>query len=350
MSNFVKNYIEMQQVTLSGKTEWLIHIIFWVLAAYLTFIGNPFQASFSVPDLFIITYLVTFIITFYFHYLMVMNRVFKVFSWQKLVAGIFITFLFFTACRWLAEQYFTDILFGRTNYTNPNLLNYLVDNLSYSSKPIIYSSFLWFVIYFIRLMEYNHQILEENKNTEIRFLKAQINPHFVFNTLNNIYSMVYFQSDKSLPAIEKLSHIMRFTTYDAQKEKILLSDEVNYIKAYIELEQFRHEDDAFVVFDQQILNEKIEIPPYILSPLVENAMKHGIASNTNPILITLHSDHEMLSFKVENGIGTQKKDKLGGIGLDNLQKRLDIHYPKSHTLTISKNDNRFTAALQIDLK
>lgn len=199
-------------------------------------------------------------------------------------------------------------------------------------------------------MEYNQQILEENKNTEIKFLKAQINPHFVFNTLNNIYSMVYFQSDKSLPAIEKLSHIMRFTTYDAQKEKILLSDEVNYIKAYIELEQFRHEDDAFVVFDQQIFNERIEIPPYILSPLVENAMKHGIASNTNPILITLHSDHKMLSFKVENDIGTQKKDKLGGIGLDNLQKRLDIHYPKSHTLTITKNDNRFMAALQIDLK
>lgn len=340
----------MYQVTLSRKTEWLIHIIFWVLAAYLTFIGNPFKANFSVPDLFIITYLITFIITFYFHYVIVMNWVFKVFSWKKLMAGIFISFIFFTACRWLAEQYFTDILFGRTNYINPYLFSYLIDNLSYSSKPVIYSSFLWFVIYFIRLMEYNKQILEENKNTEIKFLKAQINPHFVFNTLNNIYSMVYFQSDKSLPAIEKLSQIMRFTTYDAQKEKIYLSDEINYIKAYIELEQFRHKDDAFVVFNQQILNESIEIPPYILSPLVENAMKHGIASNANPVLITLHSDNQRLSFKVENDIGIQKKDKLGGIGLDNLQKRLDIYFPKSHTLTITNNENRFTAALQIELK
>ena len=340
----------MQQARLSKKTEWLIHIIFWVLAAYLTFIGNPFQASFSVPDLFIITYLITFIITFYFHYLLVMKLVFKTFTWKKLMAGVLVSFLFFTACRWLAEQYVTDILFNRTNYINPDFLNYLTDNLSYSSKPIIYSSFLWFVIYFIRLMEYNKQILEENKNTEIKFLKAQINPHFVFNTLNNIYSMVYFQSDKSLPAIEKLSHIMRFTTYDAQKEKILLSDEINYIKAYIELEQFRHQDDAFVIFEQQVLNENIEIPPYILSPLVENAMKHGIASNANPILVSLHTKHQELTFKVENDIGTQKKDKLGGIGLDNLKKRLDIYYPNCYLLSITNNNNRFKVELQINLK
>ncbi|GAA3738876.1 hypothetical protein GCM10022422_22930 [Flavobacterium ginsengisoli] len=192
--------------------------------------------------------------------------------------------------------------------------------------------------------------MEENKNTEIKFLKAQINPHFVFNTLNNIYSMVYFQSDKSLIAIDKLSQIMRFTTYESQKEKIKLSDEVDYIKAYIELEQLRHQDNVRVDFNVELKNEFEEIPPYILSPLVENALKHGEVSDSEPIEIQLKVSSEKLIFKVKNKIGTQKKDSLGGIGLDNLQKRLQIHYPEKHQIKITKEENHFTAELEIDLK
>lgn len=96
---------------------------------------------------------------------------------------------------------------------------------------------------------------------------------------------------------------MRFTTYESQKEKIKLSDEIGYINAYIELEQLRHEENTFVYFDTEIENENIEIPPYILSPLVENALKHGLASNANPIIIKLTSDIQKLTFIVENEIG-----------------------------------------------
>ncbi|RAJ76783.1 histidine kinase [Chitinophaga dinghuensis] len=336
--------------TLSRKKEVIIHGIFWLLSAYFTFVKNPMQTQFSKPDLFYSTYVVVFIATFYFHYLIVMKQVFKSsFQWKKLVAGIFISYLFFTAMRWLTEQVITDLLFGRINYTYPTFLNYMFDNLQYSSTPIIFSSFLWWGIYFIRLLEYNKAILEENKNTEIKFLKAQINPHFVFNTLNNIYSMVYFQSDKSLPAIEKLSQVMRFTTYESQKEKIYLSDEINYIKAYIELEQLRHQETEFVNFISEVENDFIEIPPYVLSPLVENALKHGATSRENPIDIRLTANKQQLTFKIKNEIGTQKKDKLGGIGLDNLKRRLEIHYPNGHQLQLTQAQNHFTAELLIHL-
>ena len=162
--------------------------------------------------------------------------------------------------------------------------------------------------------------------------------------------MVYFQSDKSLMAIEKLSQIMRFTTYESQKEKIKLADEIDYIKAYIELEQLRHQDSAFIDFRIETQNSSEEIPPYILSPLIENALKHGVTSNEKPILIELRLEDRKLNFKVVNDIAVQKKDKLGGIGLNNLRKRLEIHYPQKHQIKVVNQNNQFTAELEIELK
>ena len=162
--------------------------------------------------------------------------------------------------------------------------------------------------------------------------------------------MVYFQSDKSLEAIEKLSQIMRFTTYESQKEKIRLQDEIDYIKAYIELEQLRHQENAYIDFRIETADVSEEIPPYVLSPLIENALKHGLTSNENPILINLNLKDKKLNFKVVNNIAIQKKDKLGGIGLDNLKKRLEFHYPQKHQLKLVNQNNQFTAELEIDLK
>ncbi|WP_202702168.1 sensor histidine kinase [Flavobacterium sp. UGB4466] len=340
----------MYKGTLSKKVEVFIHIIYWLLMGYFTFVKNLIQAKNYTPDLFLSTYMIVFVLTFYFHYFVVMKLVFKSFQWKRFFAGVLVSYLFFTALRWLLEQEISQVLFHRINYTNPTFFNYMEDNLHYSSMSVILSSLLWFVIYFIRLLEYNQVILEESKNTEIKFLKAQINPHFIFNTLNNIYSMVYFQSDKSLMAIEKLSQIMRFTTYESQKEKIKLADEIDYIKAYIELEQLRHQDSAFIDFRIETQNISEEIPPYILSPLIENALKHGVTSNEKPILIELRLEDKKLNFKVVNDIAVQKKDKLGGIGLSNLKMRLEIHYPQKHQIKVVNQNNQFTAELEIELK
>jgi len=340
----------MYKGTLSKRAEVIIHIIYWLLMGYFTFVKNLVLAKNFMPDLFLSTYMIVFVMTFYFHYFVVMKLVFKSFRWKRFFVGVLVSYFFFTFLRWLFEQVITRILFDKINYLNPTFFGYMEDNLHYSSMSIILSSLLWFVIYFIRLLEYNQIILEENKNTEIKFLKAQINPHFIFNTLNNIYSMVYFQSDKSLAAIEKLSHIMRFTTYESQKEKIKLTDEIDYIKAYIELEQLRHQEAACIDFRMETENISEEIPPYILSPLVENALKHGTTSVLNPIVIILNLQDQKLHFKVINEIGVQKKDKLGGIGLDNLKKRLEIHYPQKHQIKLTNQNNQFTAELEIDLK
>lgn len=341
----------MYKGSISFKKELIIHLVFWLIWTYYTILIIDNKALFiGNMRLFFVTGNIIYILTFYVNYLFVLPRVFKPFRWQKTLIGFVVIFLFFSLSRYLTEEVITLHFFGQRNYLpQTSILYYLYDNLFYSSKPIILSTVLWVVIFLIRTLEYNQLILEENKNTEIKFLKAQINPHFVFNTLNNIYSMVYFKSDKSLPAIEKLSQIMQFTTYEAQKEKILLSGELNYIQAYIELEKLRHQEESFIELDIETISENMEIPPYILSPLVENALKHGVMSDQTPIRIDLKVDEKKLVFRVSNEIGTQKKDKLGGIGLENLKKRLEIYYPDTHALDITTKDNRFTAKLEIEL-
>ena len=159
--------------------------------------------------------------------------------------------------------------------------------------------------------------------------------------------MVNAQSPQSLPAIEKLSHIMRFTTYEAQRNLVKLSDELGYIDAYIELEELRHYEKSFIKWNIDIQDRNIEVPPYMLSPLVENALKHGVFSQAAPIEVTLICNGQHLQFEVKNEIGKQKKDKLGGIGLENLKNRLEILYPGKHTFQTTKNDNLFIASLKI---
>ncbi len=341
----------MYKSSLSVKREIWIHLVFWLIWSYYSFfVVDEKGLQVGYVSLFYGTGIAVYIITFYCNYLLLLPRVFRPFRWKKALIGFLAIFLLYAGLRYLIEEVAVSGLWGVHNYApDTSIAYYLYDNLLYSSKPVILSTVLWSIIFLVRTLEYNTYILQENKNTEIKFLKAQINPHFIFNTLNNIYSMVYFQSEKSLPAIEKLSGIMRFTTYESQKEKILLSDEIDYIKAYIELEQLRHEDHAFVQLDINMEAGSIEIPPYILSPLVENALKHGLASNAAPTVISLKAHNRQLTFTVINEIGTQKKDKLGGIGLDNLKRRLEIHYPNTHRLQLGQENNRFTAQLEIDL-
>ncbi|WP_300662725.1 histidine kinase [Fluviicola sp.] len=342
----------MYKSSISLSKEVIIHLIFWLIWMYYSLIGIG-DHGFQILDidLFYTTGILVYIITFYVHYLFVLPRVFKPFKWKKAILGFLISFLFFSSLRYLIEEvltlYFLNV---RNYYPGTSMLYYFYDNLFYSSQPIILCTALWLIIFLVRTLDYNNYIMQEQKNMEIKFLKSQINPHFIFNTLNNIYSMVHFQSPNALSAIEKLSNIMRFTTYEAQKSMIRLSEELNYINAYIELEELRHYEKSFVVWELNVKDEHMEIPPYMLSPFIENALKHGVYSEENPIQISLFCDDKFIRFEVKNRIGQQKKDQLGGIGLQNLKTRLEILYPEKHLLNTRQKEEVFIATLEIRLK
>lgn len=339
----------MYQSKITLKKEAGFHLIFWIIWLYFNVISVQQNGIELISfDLFARTWLFVFVVTFYFNYLLILPWIFNPFKWIKMVLGIVIIFLFFILFRYFVEQILTAFLFNSQNYpSSTGIIYYIYDNVFFGMKPIVISSVFWMIVFILKTMDYNNYIIEQQKNTEIKFLKAQINPHFVFNTLNNIYSMVHFQSPNALPAIEKLSNIMRFTTYEAQRNHIPVSEEINYINSYIELEQLRHYEQSFVNWEIENSDDQRMIPPYLLSPLVENALKHGAYSENDPINITLVNHKDELKFEVKNTIGNQKKDKLGGIGLDNLKNRLEILYPEKHQLIIEEKEGVFTVKLLI---
>lgn len=279
-----------------------------------------------------------------------MPKLFASLNWKRALLGILTVLMFFISLRYLLEEILLELLIGKSNYfEGTSGTFYIYDNLYYGIVPLIVSSIFYIIVFNIRLLEYNKYIIEEKTATEVKFLKSQLNPHFMFNTLNNIYSLVYFKSEKALPAIEKLSELMRYTTYEIQKEKIALQDEISYMKSYIELDQLRQKDERAINFITSIEDPNVQLPPFLISPLVENALKHAKLSKDSPIIINLKQSGNVISFNVSNEIGNQKTDKLGGIGLDNLKKSLEINYPKAHTLVLKKEQQTFIAQLEINL-
>ena len=339
---------------MTRRKEFVFHGFFWLLIIYFELIqispGDPFHFTIRKLDIFEISVSVVFLATFYFNYLQILPWIFEKLNWKRILLGIASGLMVFIFLRFLLEEVLIEQFFGYSNYADGTSISYyMYDNLYYGSFPLIISTILWMLVFNIRLLEYHKHIVEEKSAMEVKFLKAQLNPHFMFNTLNNIYSLVYFKSDKALPAIEKLGELMRYTTYETNKKRIELQQEINYIKSYIELDQLRHEDENTVISEITIDQPHAQIPPFLLSPLVENALKHGKYNKENPIQMDLTQANNRLLFKITNNIGIQKKDKLGGIGLDNLKKTLAIHYPSAHSFVIDQDQERFSAQLEIKL-
>lgn len=190
----------------------------------------------------------------------------------------------------------------------------------------------------------------ENLKTELSFLRSQLSPHFLFNTLNNFVSLARKKSDLLEPSLIKLSGLLQYMLYESDDEKINLQKEIEYLDNYIELQKLRFGDDIEVNF-RILLNSDAEIVPMILVPFVENAFKHGVGFIENPeINIRLVLAENILTFTVENKFNPnqEEKDKSSGIGLSNAKRRLNLLYPNSE-LKIFQRDNWHIVNLSIQL-
>ena len=203
------------------------------------------------------------------------------------------------------------------------------------------------------LQRINRQIIETEKekiDSELQSLKSQINPHFLFNSLNVIYSLT-LNNDKSTPeVILKLSDILRYVIYDSTQDKVLLSSELSLLKKYIDLQKYRIEDDASINFSSEIEYD-VKVAPLIFLTLLENSFKHGIKSEIENVFIDvkLYSDAEKVYFEIENNKPETKRNsnKQNGVGLENIKKRLALQYPDNHKLKVLDNGNTFKVYLEI---
>lgn len=198
--------------------------------------------------------------------------------------------------------------------------------------------------------------LEQQKtSSELSFLKAQINPHFFFNTLNNIYALTMINVESSREALLKLSRMMRYVLYETQKDAVLLSQEIAFIQNYIELMQLRLTDKVEITFRQPAPLKDITIAPMLLLPFVENAFKHGVSAlQPSFIHIAIGQQASHLNLKVRNTLFSEKAitlDTGSGIGLVNTRRRLDLLYPERYHLSVTQNTtlNEYQVHLTVDI-
>jgi len=192
------------------------------------------------------------------------------------------------------------------------------------------------------------------KEAELKLLKAQIHPHFLFNTLNNLYGLVLAGSENAPQIVLKISSLLDYMLYKSNKPYVSIESEVQYIKDYIELEKLRY-NKLKVEFSEEGINNQVNIAPMILQPFVENAFKHGISKEVGMqwLNIGIIVDNGQLDFRVKNPrVPESSNDETGyteGIGLNNVKKRLSILYPERHKLIIKEDENTFAITLNIDL-
>ncbi len=205
-------------------------------------------------------------------------------------------------------------------------------------------------------LEFEQELIREKLSSELSFLRAQTNPHFLFNTLNNLYVLARKKSDKTADAIMMLSKIMRYVIYECRAPRVAVGDEAKVIQDYIELEKLRYNKRLNVDYQEEMDNPHTSIAPLLLLPFVENSFKHGASGTTGnvEIQIRLNLRERELSFSVKNTVDadfeTPSNDKNGGgIGLKNVQRQLDLLYPNLYELHTGRENGYYKSDLKIRL-
>jgi len=300
---------------------------------------------------------------FYGNYYYLMPRTF---AKQRYLLFCLGAVLFGSTCFILAYSVFY-IAFSSGYWVPPESFNLITGLRQLGDVP--QKEFLWAArinfggvnVFFISVLYFNaeqdkkkkQQLLElinEKVTAEIKLLRLQINPHFLFNALNNIYSKAVLEKSEVANAIHKLSALLRYVLYESDTENIAIVKELEYIDNYIDLQGVKSNnlDSVDLTVGGNITS--VTIMPMLLISFVENAFKHGNIASGGWIKIHIEAGKNLIEFSCINSIASGKKvkDNASGIGLKNVQKRLELNYPNSHQLTINKEENRFEVNLKIN--
>ena len=200
--------------------------------------------------------------------------------------------------------------------------------------------------------EVKEEISKQQLETELNLLKAQVNPHFLFNTLNSIYSLAIANNQKTADAVIKLSRIMRYTLEDCQGNDVELQQEIDFINSYIELQKLRLTNNNSIHFTANGNITTARIAPFVFIPFIENAFKYGISTHrSSSIEASLKAEKNRITFTCVNDYqpGAIQKYESTGMGISNTRRRLELLYARKHELNILSNDNRFSVSLTINL-
>lgn len=275
-------------------------------------------------------------------------------SWKRILLGLLLIWihmllysfgLYTWRSLWIALHVYTPLInYGSRSEAYSNLMGY-------SMMSLLFFAIVRHIYLYIKLQQATKQLRIEKQEAELNYLKSQTNPHFLFNTLNNIYSLARDKSDLAPESILRLSKILRFMLYETGGEYIAIEHELKIMDDYIALERLRYDESLHVNFNYDIEDMKQALPPLLLIPLVENAFKHGVSETRGNPFIDIHLSvkQRQLAFTVKNSAEISAEAGVReNIGLSNLRRQLELLYT-DYNLSVQQNESVFTADLKINL-
>lgn len=277
------------------------------------------------------------------------------FTWERVLTGVFFLFIHllfysFGLYIWTLIGILLHIYTQLTNYAKVE--DNLEAQMAFSMGSVFFFGIIRHIYNYQKLKTTAQKLKIEKQEAELNYLKSQTNPHFLFNTLNNIYSLARDKSDLAPESILRLSKILRFMLYETNGEYIAVELELKIMSDYLELEKLRYDDSLRINFNYDVEDMRQSLPPLLLIPLVENAFKHGVSETRNQPFVDIHLsiNNRQLLFVVKNSCDNSLDEKKikEKIGLSNLKRQLELLFTE-HELNIQPTENEFVAILKINL-
>jgi sensor histidine kinase YesM len=338
----------------------LWHFVFWVVfISFFALVYGSFEEDYGRQYLILLTDAVLQIPAVYFTLYFLMPRF--LFKERYIEFGIYLVcvILIFSALHWFNFILVQDPIFWPHDDYKPYFLNFgkILKNTTKVYPVLVLAIVIKWFKYWYREQKSNQLLIEEKLKAELNFLKAQVHPHFLFNTLNNLYALTLKQSKDAPEVVLKLSDLLNYMLYECAADEVMIEKEVKLLKDYIALEQIRYGDRLNISFNILGKASGKRVAPLMLLPFVENSFKHGVSEEMDEawVSIDLELKEEKLTLKVENSKSKHddRDDQFNykqGIGLKNVKRRLELLYPERHELEMHDSADSYLIVLKLDLR
>ena len=347
----MQSLIHRNRVVLLHLSFWCVHVSFYIYQV------TSHQRGPEIDWLTVVTVvgvqLLFALMIGYLNYFILLPAFLKDKKLSRYLIQFFVAFVVLISLRLMVGRYLFDGFTGGTGYLYTT--RYTIQVVTTNLFIVIFLGMIRFAVDWFEFEARQKNVENERLTAELNFLKAQINPHFLFNTLNNLYYLAYTKSSNTTEVIAKLSQMMRYMIYDSNFPLVPLSKEIEYMENYISLERLRLNDQIPIKFSIEGGNpQDLLIAPLIFITFLENAFKHGV-SNNHPqawVNISILIREKECVYRVENSKISSTKaeaEQKSGIGIQNVKRRLELSYPGKHTLAVDDRADRYSVQLTIQL-
>lgn len=323
----------LEDYTLGGTTRWM----------------RNFESKYLG---FSITFYICSVAIYFFNFFIISPKLLSKKRIILFIGAVLGMILLFTGLRYVLQEIILFEITGEHNYTQNTrkFFFYVFDNSYYAIKPILYSSLVFLVLKYNENKDKLYELKLEHSKGEVSFLKSQISPHFLFNTLNTFYSELIDKQPNTAKDIHRLSELLRYVTYESTQDFMPLEKELKFIEDYMYFYKIRFEDQLFVRFEVTgVVGEK-QVPSLVLIHFVENLFKHGIVNDeTHPASIAIQIEEDCLTLETKNRILHSDKYMEAGVGAENVKRRLQAIYEHTYEVKYTNENGLFTAYLKLPL-